>query len=203
MPVSWQDIPGWYAFDSVYQQMVDEAPRGGGVYVEVGVAFGRSVASLSRKFIDAGKHAKIWAIDPFWDDWWTVPESYPTHLERPTWGGEHAQFGRDLGGPFSAFVHCMRTHAPEELERINVCRCRSADAATFIGRCNGVLIDADHSYEAVAQDIALWRPHMMPGGILAGDDFHEGDFPGVVRACNDAFGPKGYEVRGTTWVVRT
>jgi len=182
--------------------MVEALPAKGGVLVEIGCAFGRSVASLARMVIDSGKQAKIWAVDPWWDDWWCFPEQYPPHLERPTWGGEHAQFGRDLGGPFSAFIHCMRTHAPEELERINVLRCRSADAAKMVGPCHGVMIDGDHNYEAVAADIALWRPHMLRGGVLAGDDYHAGDFPGVVRAVREAFGER-YEVRGTTWVVRT
>ena len=200
--MSWESIPGWYGFASTYSEFVQRAPASGGVYVEIGTAFGRSVASLARMFIDSGKTARIWAVDPHFEDWWLVPEQYPAHLERPTWGGEYAQFGRDLGGPFSAFMHCMRTHAPEELERINVLRCRSIDAAKFIGRCHGVLIDGDHNYEAVAQDIAIWRPHMMPGGILAGDDYSEVDFPGVCRAVREAFGSK-YEVRGTTWIVRT
>lgn len=197
----WSDIPGWCSFQATYDEMVAATPDGGTI-VEIGVAFGRSAAYLARKVIDANKpRIRLWAIDPFFDDWWHVPSTYPTHLERPTWGGEHAQFARDLGGPFSAFCHCMRKHAPEELERLNVCRCRSSQAAMFIGRCDGVLIDGDHNYEAVAQDIALWRMHMVKGGILAGDDYSH-EFPGVQRAVREAFGTS-YEVRGTTWVVHT
>lgn len=199
--MSWQDVPGWFGFQNTYDLAIDQA-KDGDVFVEIGVAFGRSAAYLARKVIDSKKLIKIWAIDPFWDDWWHVPEQYPTHIERPTWGGEFSQMGRDLGGPFSAFTALMRQHAPEELERLNVCRCRSVDAAKFIGRTNMVLIDGDHGYEACAQDIALWKPHMMPGGILAGDDYSV-NFPGVQQAVREAFGEGGYEVDGTTWRVRT
>jgi hypothetical protein len=199
--MTWQDIPGWMGFGETYDEMVATCPDGGTI-VELGVAFGRSAAYLARKVIDSGKDIKLWAVDPWWADWWLVPDQYPTHCLRPTWGGEHSQFGRDLGGPFSAFVHCMRTHAPDELERLNVLRCKSSDAAKILGPCHGVMIDANHNYEMVAQDIALWRPHMMPGGILAGDDFSLADFPGVVQAVNEAFGPNGYESRGTTWIKR-
>jgi len=48
----------------------------------------------------------------------------------------------------------MATQAPEELERVNVLRCSSADAARMIGPCDLVMIDANHNYESVAQDIA-------------------------------------------------
>lgn len=199
--MSWQEIPGWYGFEQTYREMVATCPDGG-TLVELGVAFGRSVAHLARLVLDANKpKIKIWAIDPWWDDWWHVPAQYPTHIERPTWGGEHSQFGRDLGGPFSAFCHCMRTHAPEELERIKVCRIGSAEASLIVGSCHGVLIDSNHNYEHVAQDIALWKPHMLSGGILAGDDYSE-NFPGVMRAVKEAFGT-AFEVRGTTWLVRT
>lgn len=197
--MSWNEIPGWSGFLWIYDKAVEEA-KDGDTIVEVGVAFGRSVAYLSRKVIDSGKRIKIYAIDPWWDDWWCVPEQYPPHLERPTWGGEHSQFGRDLGGPFSAFVHCMRTHAPEELERINVLRCRSEDAAKFIGPCSLVLIDASHNYADVVQDIALWRPHVRAGGILAGDDWSEVDFPGVCKAVREAV--PGFQTQGTTWWVQ-
>jgi hypothetical protein len=199
--MSWENIPGWFGFRETYDEMVERTPSGGTI-VEIGSAFGRSIAYLSRRVIDSGKHIKLYAVDPWWDDWWQMPAQYPTTLTRPSWGGEYSQLGRDLGGPFSAFVALMRQHAPEELERVNVLRCRSADAAKFIGICDGVMIDGNHDYEAVAQDIALWRPHMKPGGILAGDDYHDGDFPGVVQAVREAFG-SSYGVRGTTWVVST
>lgn len=198
--MSWDQIPGWYGFEDTYRKAVALA-QDGDTFVEVGVAFGRSVAHLSRMVIDSGKKVRIYAVDPWWDDWWHVPAQYPPHLERPTWGGEFAQMGRDLGGPFSAFCHLMRTHAPEELERINVLRCKSHEAAKIIGPCRMVMIDANHNYEEVAKDIAIWRPHMLPGGIFSGDDYSVADFPGVVQAVQENV--PGYEVQGTTWRIFT
>lgn len=197
--MSWEKIPGWSSFLWLYDQAVEEA-KDGDTIVEVGVAFGRSLAYLARKVIDSGKRIKIYGVDPWWDDWWQKPNEYPQRLTQPSWGGEHAQFGRDLGGPFSAFVHCMRTHAPEELERVNVLRCRSEDAEKIVGPCSLVLIDANHDFAPVAQDIAIWRPHIRAGGILAGDDFHDGDFPGVTRAVRENV--PGFQSKGTTWWVR-
>jgi tetratricopeptide (TPR) repeat protein len=51
-------------------------------------------------------------------------------------------------------------------------------------------LDADHSYEAVTEDIRFWYGKMKRGGILAGHDYiPDGEYPfgvfGVIRAVND------------------
>ena len=63
-----------------------------------------------------------------------------------------------------------------------------------------VFIDADHSYEAVKQDIANWRPKVREGGWLGGHDFHPRKFPGVVQAVREAF-PAVEFYAGTIWGV--
>jgi hypothetical protein len=34
-----------------------------------------------------------------------------------------------------------------------------------------VFLDASHDYESVKKDIAVWAPHVRPGGILCGHDY--------------------------------
>lgn len=198
----WSDIPGWFGFRDTYDQMVREAPDGS-TLVEIGVAFGRSLAYLAEAVIASGKRIRVVGVDPWQDDRWEFPADYPLDAARPGWGGEHADWARSLGGPFNAFCYSMRQHSPAALERVHVLRCRSADAAKIVGPAFGVLIDGSHNYADVVQDIALWRPHVVTGGILAGDDWHTAEFPGVVQAADEAFGGRAnYEQRGTTWVWR-
>lgn len=180
----WSDIPGWYNFDDVYAQAIAEA-QDGDVLVEVGVAFGRSLAHLARMAIDSGKKLHIYGIDPWIDDW-TAPVNYDPHNGRPTWGAEHAEWARSLGGPFNAFCHAMRTHAPEELEYVNVIRATSVQAAQMFYGDNArmVFIDANHNYDAVRSDIYSWVPLVMRGGIFAGHDYTP-DFPGVEQAVHE------------------
>lgn len=45
-----------------------------------------------------------------------------------------------------------------------------------------IFIDADHSYQAVRQDIIKFTPKLQPGGILCGHDI---DYPGVNQAVNE------------------
>lgn len=42
-----------------------------------------------------------------------------------------------------------------------------------------VWIDGDHRYEAVRQDISMWRSRLSPGGLLCG---HDGEYESVGQA---------------------
>jgi predicted O-methyltransferase YrrM len=76
------------------------------------------------------------------------------------------------------------------------------DAAQLVG--NGsldfVFIDADHSYEAVKDDIACWKSKVRRGGWLGGHDYNQ-KFPGVVRAVDEAFGFGVKRWDGSIWGV--
>ena len=188
--MSWMDIPGWFDFDDIYREAVDTAPTNA-VLVEIGVAFGRSLAHLARYAISCRRHdLKIYGIDPWVDDW-TTPVGWAEE-ERPTWGGEHAEWARQQGGPFSAFVQMMREHAPEELERVHVIRGQGHLFAGVVGPAHMAFLDGDHRYGAVARDIRAW----CGSTILAGHDYTS-DFPGVQDAVHDLV--PGAVARGTSW----
>ena len=180
--MSYADIPGYCDFYPIYLAAVRDAPKGA-TLVEVGVFLGHSLAYLARCALDSGRDdLTLVGIDP-WE-----------------WNGTHPDVQAVLdeagGKSRDAFDLMMRRHAPEELARVNVLQAKSADIhhpAWF------VFVDADHSYEGVRDDIAHWEPLVAPGGILAGHD-HTDQFPGVKRACVEAFGADGYRVQGTSWV---
>lgn len=196
--MTWEAIPGWFeeATRELYDEAVETAPRSS-TLVEIGVAFGRSLAYLARRAIDMKRHdLRLIGVDPWQDDW--KPDGWAED-QRPTWGGEHALWARAQGGPFSAFVVSMRQHAPEELERVHAWRMTSVGAAAAlavdldVGGVHLAFIDADHRYEGVGVDVVTWRR----ATVLAGHDYHAADFPGVVRAVDELVPNR--VVRGTTW----
>jgi len=63
-----------------------------------------------------------------------------------------------------------------------------------------VFIDADHSQEAVADDIACWKSKVRAGGWLGGHDYSP-KFPGVVKAVDAAFGYETQIWPGDIWGV--
>ncbi len=184
--MGWESIPGWFDFQDIYDQAVEEA-KDGAIFVELGVAFGRSAAYLARRVIDSGKRIRIFAVDPWTDDW-TAPKAYDPHNGRPTWGAEHADWARACGGPYNAFVAAMRAHAIEELERLEVLRLTSTLASRLFpttgtgGRqIDMCFVDANHNYDGVAEDLRTWAPLVKVGGVLAGHDYTS-EFPGVEQA---------------------
>jgi SAM-dependent methyltransferase len=63
--------------------------------------------------------------------------------------------------------------------RSDIWRMLGEEAAAKIpdGTLDFVYIDAQHHYEAVKADMALWYSKVKPGGLLAGHDYMDGSFP--------------------------
>jgi len=185
--MSWEDLPGWFDYDQLYADAVKDAPNFA-TFVEVGVAFGRSIAYLADQAIACTKKLRVFGVDPWYDDWDT---------DRPTWGANHAAAGRALGGPFNAVTTLMHTHAQRELEYVNLVRARSVQAARMFddGSCFFVFIDGSHHYEDVRDDLEAWERKVQKGGIFAGHD-HNSDFPGVLRAVAERWTDGKTEQRG-------
>jgi hypothetical protein len=204
----WQAIPGWFDWQDVYARWAAEA-QDGDVFVEVGVFLGRSLAFLLEQL--RGKRVTVYAVDPWQDDWRTDAQKEAirddtSRLEGlDTWGGDLKDASYAHGGPFGSFLWHLMTHCTsEDIEKVRVIRAGSVDAARLVGGADGrllgvdyVWIDGDHNYGAVSSDIAAWR-HLARKRIGGHD--HTPEYPGVVRAAEEAFGP-GRHASTSSWEV--
>ncbi len=193
--MTWEHIRGWFSFSAIYDEAV-AAAKDSDTLVEVGVAYGKSLAYLARKAIDAGCKARIIGVDPWIGEDWDY------------WDASDALV-KEHGSAFAAFEGEMAKHAPEERARVEAWRMVSTKAAMLIAIKNAkskpplsfVWIDAVHDKAHVLEDIAAWMPLIRPGGMIGGHD-HTPSFPGVEEAVREAF-PGGYEVcGGDSWLVR-
>lgn len=85
--------------------------------------------------------------------------------------------------------------------RCEIIRKFSVEAAEMFedGSLDFVYIDANHTYEAVIEDLNAWYPKVKCGGIVAGHDFLEGGIPfGVKRAVTDFIANKKVSIFVTT-----
>ena len=99
------------------------------------------------------------------------------------------------GTPFEVF--CRNTAEFQRLGKISYLKSDSEKAADWFTEHSVlfdiVYIDAEHDYESVKRDIALWKP--LCRHVLAGHDFHV--FSGVSRAVSEAF--KDFSTEGNVW----
>jgi hypothetical protein len=105
----------------------------------------------------------------------------------------------------------------ERLKRFGVRSCIRRQASNEAvegfedGQLDFVYLDAQHHYEAVKEDVALWYPKVRKGGLLAGHDYLDGHIPegifGVKSAVDEfvkAMGLKlaiSHERKFKSWVV--
>lgn len=87
-------------------------------------------------------------------------------------------------------------------KKLVVLRMPSLAAARAIDvKFDMVYIDGLHDYESVKSDIHYWRPHIKPGGWIAGHDYHK-RFKGVIEAVNEQLGNPDKTFVDMSWVKR-
>ncbi len=181
------NIPGRTAYLWIYREWLARHPRQGANVIEVGVALGRSIAALCEMLDEAGRDdVNVFAVDP----WAGTAQN-----------GEQQQLAAAAGGDFALYTKMMLEHAPRALQRVRVLRIRGDEAAALFGErgklgiADCVVLDGAHDYDSVIGEIRAWGWSQIPGSTIGGDDYHDKEFPGVVRAVDDMFGRQAITVR--------
>ena len=138
-------------------RILDLFPPGPITGIEIGTDTGINASEL----LKSRKDLFLWTVDPWRADRDFTEEGRATALkfyeERV---GPYVQEGR------TRHLRMTSRDAAEYLSgriaRKGVRKCMSFDF---------IYIDADHSEEAVREDIAVWWPLLLTGGIMAGHDF--------------------------------
>lgn len=196
--MSYLDIPGFMApeVEDFYSMLAARVPADGAV-VEVGVAYGRSLAYLVSALLAEDKRlVRVFGVDS-WSDF--------MGCEREDWIGERARSLKSVyASPEAACAAELQAHCPSA---INVARLvhlpstKAAIALSSFGPFDAVFIDASHTYEDTRDDILFWAPLVKRGGLLAGDDYAP-EFPGVVRAVDEYVRSRGpnFTTKGRVWI---
>lgn len=124
-----------------------------GCIVEIGSYKGKSTMFLAAGS-KAGRFAKVYAIDPH--------DGGPFHLKET-----------DALTETDVYVNtyeefCNNLEASGLAEHVEAIVKRAEDVVgNWIGDIGFLFIDGDHYYENVLQDLLLWTPHVVKGGIVA------------------------------------
>lgn len=178
---SWKDIQGWFDFADVYDAALDRI-SGPATFVEVGSWLGKSTAYMAEEIKRRYKQVKFFAVDT-----WQGSVNEPDLLRMV------AEAGGDL---FPQWQKNMSRAGV--LDFVTPMQMTSLAAASQFtdSSLDFCFIDGDHSYAAVRDDIAAWRPKMKPAGMLAGHDYDQAD----VRRAVDESG-LSVSTHGRCWVA--
>lgn len=180
------DIPGWFDFHDVYQNAVARFPSG--TFVELGSYYGQSTAYLAEQIrISMNKVRRSNIVFYAVDLWKKDPRNdHNSHL-----------LSEDI---FPDFVsHLQQLH----LEHLVIPVQQSTTEAARIFRekkitFDFIFIDANHTFEAVRDDINNYLPLLNDGGIIAGHDIY---MSGVRKAVDLAFGNRWtFNNSGSSWI---
>jgi predicted O-methyltransferase YrrM len=177
---TWESLKGWFDFPSIYDKAIEQSGTHP-LFVEVGVAYGRSINYLAT----ASKAAKI------------APKIYAVDLFGGSVGEKPGTYSKDM---FHLFVKGVHDCGNNDL--IETIVSDSAEAADKFGNhsCDLVFIDASHTYKEVLRDLKAWQPKVKKGGIFAGHDI---DAKGVRQAVEEHLGEEGvgFIVSGRSWIA--
>jgi predicted O-methyltransferase YrrM len=137
------------------------------LFVEIGSYKGKSTAFMCVEIANSVKKIRFECIDPM--------ELMGGYLNMP-------QDEKD-GYSFEEFT--QRLESVKDHYKLN--RMTSNDAVKLYedGSIDFLLIDGDHSYQGVYDDIVNYLPKMRSGGLIVGDDAYD---ERIVRALADAAG---------------
>jgi FkbM family methyltransferase len=154
-----------------------------GCGVEVGVKEGE----FSRHLLGAWQGCHLISIDPWRED---EADAYTDIANVPQQVQE------------SFYQATVRRLSPFG-GRSTIWRATSLEAARLVPHhsLDFAYLDARHDYDSVLEDLTAWFDRVRPGGILAGHDYLDGDFPagrfGVRSAVDAFFAERGITVYAT------
>jgi GR25 family glycosyltransferase involved in LPS biosynthesis len=159
-----ETIPGWCSVEQfkLYEKMARELPEGSHI-VEIGSWKGKSASFMAVEIANTGKRIRFDCIDTFK-------------------GSKEHEFDPSILNDtlLEEFTH----NTKPVVEYINTIVSDSVEAASRYedNSIDFIFVDGDHSFEGVDRDLVAWLPKLKPGGLIAGDDVTNPDYPNIISA---------------------
>ena len=177
--MTYDQIPGWLDYEDAIREMVQTCPDNG-LIVEVGAYLGRSACYFGEQIKRANRGIRFVSVD-------TCRGSGPEGGDSFSIARDHHKEAVDRGqGTFAGELHR------------NLIQCGVADVVTLMvtdslsasrlfsdESIDRLFLDARHDYPSVKADLLAWIPKVKKGGVIGGDDYCPGIWPGVVKAVEE------------------
>ncbi len=179
MTTRYKDIQGWGDFGEIHTKVLSLIPEGATI-IELGVAFGRGIATFVEVARNINKKFHIVGIDNFQGESKEDYDKYYSGFSLKSTVDQLAAFG------VGANEYEIIVGSTFEL-------------ATLFTQAQYVFIDADHSYAGVTKDLEAWWPKIPKGGYIGG---HDWGFPTVSAAVKNMFPSPSIQLITDCWLVK-
>jgi hypothetical protein len=159
----YQNIQGWFNYESIYDTAVQLAPDNAW-FVEVGSWRGKSSCYLGVQIVNSGKQIRLDCVDTW------LGSNEEAHVNDP------AVLAGTLYHEFMANIEPFDFIRPVSMTSMEAVKQYADNSLDF------VLVDGSHEYQDVVDDITEWLKRLKPGAMLAGDDYA---WPGVKKAVDE------------------
>lgn len=162
----YEKIQGWFDFQELYLNAVENAPNNS-KFVEIGAWIGKSTAFLAVEIYNSKKNIELNVID-IWDRkrmWFGKgDEGYDPYFETHHHESILPLFKQKLSPIIDLIdIKCYQESSHTAHQHFE------NDSLYF------VQIDGSHIYEDVLKDLEFWYPKIKKNGIFAGHDFKLND----------------------------
>lgn len=176
-PNKYKDLHGWFDYEDTYKSVFDSLTDNAHI-VEVGCWLGKSACYMAELIKGQNKKVRFDCVDI-----WRVPVN----------SGLHHVISGNKSSQVHDFVNNLNNAGV--LDLVNVIQLPSLEVVNIYPdkSLDFVFLDNDHSEAHVYEELEAWWPKIKKGGILAGHDYIESSWPGVVNAVK-RFGKKRRKV---------
>ena len=144
--------------------------------IEIGSYMGES----TMLFASSQLFNKIYAIDPYIGD-----EPFNS-LSNTTWKDVKEQF--NINTRFFNNIELIQEYSQYTVSKFEN---KSIDF---------IYIDANHTYESVKNDLQLYLPKLKSNSVIAGHDYCDIKWPGVIKAVNEVLGKPNKVYQDSSWI---
>ena len=147
----WFEIPGYFNFMETYDMIAHKLPEGS-KFIELGCLLGKSTNFLASRLKELNKKFEFHVVDTFKG---TAGE----HDHLTDFYDQFEENCKDyINEGWITKIHKIKTN-----EAVKLFKDKYFDA---------VMIDADHKYEPVIEDVTNWLPKLKDNGTMFGDDYY-------------------------------
>lgn len=166
------DLQGWNGKSEIFNKLIEEIrPKR---IVEIGSWKGQSTVTMAKACQQLGLNTQIQCIDTWLgaEEFYTMPNKERDLMKKWGYPNVYYQFLSNI----------INEGVVEMIEPITV---PSSIGVYLASNAEMVYIDGSHSYTDVLEDIKNMWPKTKLGGVMFGDDYRNGAFPGVKRAVDE------------------